>query len=133
MKRLIDWPDRLAAALEISADLSWTEERYCVLWAADVVLAMTGEDPAAGYRGLSVEQAYRAMRDAGHETIGGAIAAVVGPQVPLAFARRGDVVLRADETAVGICVGEYTAFLSDTAGLALYPTLEQAAAYRVPG
>jgi hypothetical protein len=130
MIRRLDWPDRLAAALEAACHDAWTPERHCALWAADVVLAMTDVDLAAPYRGLAVSDAYRAMREVGHESIADALAAEL-EQVPLAFARRGDVVLRADGAAIGVCTGERAAYLTDAGGLEYLPTLEQLAAYRV--
>lgn len=130
--RRLDWPERLAehlAATEASG--SWSESRYCVLWAADAVLAMTDVDPAAHVRGLAVEGAYRAIREAGYETVEAAVTAVLGAPVHPSRARRGDVVLKDDGLAVGICCGQFTAFLSEP-GLEYLPTLKQRAAFPIP-
>lgn len=51
-KRLKNWPSRLAA-LQAAAHrepFAWGMHDCC-LWAADAVLACTGEDPAAAWRG----------------------------------------------------------------------------------
>jgi hypothetical protein len=52
MKRYEDWPQRLVAAIEAARGrpFSWGA-MDCCLFAADVVLAMTGVDYAAGFRG----------------------------------------------------------------------------------
>ena len=132
MIRRLDWPERLAAHLAATeAEGAWTEIRYCALWAADAVLVMTDVDPAAPYRELSVEEAYRAVCEAGHDTIEQALAGVFGAAVHPSRARRGDVMLKDDGRAVGICCGEQTAFLSDS-GIAYLPTFEQRAAFQVP-
>ena len=130
--RRLDWPEKLAEHLaETEAAGAWSEARYCVLWAADAVLAMTGHDPAAHVRGLAVDDAYRAIREAGHKSVEAAVIAALGEPVHPSRARRGDVVLKEDGLAVGICCGEFTAFLSDP-GVAYLPTLEQRAAFQIP-
>jgi hypothetical protein len=99
-ERFENWPERLNAliALRCSRPFAWGEHD-CALFACDAVLAMTGADPAAWFRGR-----YRTRRGAYRllKTFGGAglaatwekIAAQRGlPEIAPAFARRGDVLL----------------------------------------
>lgn len=133
MKRRLDWPERLASAIAEAQTLAFSEAFPCVVFAADVVRAMTDEDPLPE-RDETVAAAYARMRREGYETLREALAAKVGPEVPLAFARRGDVILRrtdGDAEAVGICLGQASAFISADGGIAWLPTLEQEAAFRV--
>jgi hypothetical protein len=53
--RLPDWPEQLAAFIEARRDMpfDWAVNDCCVL-AADAVLAMTGRDFLADYRGRYV-------------------------------------------------------------------------------
>jgi hypothetical protein len=74
------------------------------------------------------------MREAGHADLTAAVASVLGDAIPLALARRGDVVLREtpkEGLALGICVGQLSAFV-DVGGLVFLPTLDQHSAHRVP-
>jgi hypothetical protein len=131
MKRRLDWPERLDEALRAAGTFS--ETYHCAIFAADVVKAMTDEDPLP-VRDDTVAAAYARMRREGHESLRDAVAAKVGSEVPLAFAQRGDVVLRVVEgqEALGICIGQMSAFIADDGeGLAFWPTLEQAAAFKV--
>ena len=132
MTRRLDWPERLAAELATAEQRSFSESYSCVAFAADVVRAMTDVDPLPE-RDDTIAAAYARMRRQGYETLSDALAAKVGSQIPLAFAHRGDVILRrvGDQEAVGICCGEYSAFISEQGGLAYWPTLEQVAAFRV--
>lgn len=77
-------------------------------------------------------EAYRLMRER-FSDIRTALAELVGPEIHIAMARRGDVVLRIidSQEAIGLCAGQETAFLSDTELPAYWPTLEQVCAFRV--
>lgn len=132
MNRRLDWPERLAEALEIAQQQTFSETYFCAAFSADVVLAMTDADPLPWRAGTLVE-AYAKMREAGYETLRDALAACVGEEVHVAHAHRGDVVLRVvdDREAIGICCGQQSAFISSEGGLAFWPTLEQVAAFRV--
>jgi hypothetical protein len=131
--RRLDWPERLAAVIAEGERRAFSDEYYCVLFAGDAVLAMTDVDPVADYRSLSMVEAYRLMREREYETLRAATSAVLGPEIGLAFARRGDVVLRldGDREALGVCCGEQSAFISSEGGIAWWPTLELEAAWRV--
>lgn len=127
-----DWPERMAEALAIAEKKSFSETYFCAAFAADVVLAMTDVDPLP-WRAETLVEAYAKMREAGFQSIQDALAAHVGEQLHVAMAQRGDVVLRLEDgrESVGICCGVESAFISSEGGLAYWPTIEQAAAYRV--
>lgn len=130
MNRRHDWPERMDEALRAARPFS--ESYHCAIFAADVVKAMTDEDPLPERDG-TVVGAYARMRKS-FATLREAVTARVGPEVHVAFAQRGDVVLRVigDQEALGICVGQNSAFIADDGeGLVFEPTLEQAAAFRV--
>lgn len=139
MKRRLDWPERMNEAIDAARARPFSDEWHCARFAGDVVTAMldwTGAEVQMGVElaRLPLTVAYRTMREAGFEDVGAAVAAVLGHPIPLAFARRGDVVLREtpnEGLALGICVGALSAFV-DVAGLVFLPTLEQHSAYRVP-
>lgn len=58
LPRREDWPERLAELVEARrhAPFRWGVHD-CVLWAADAVLACTGHDPAAEWRGRYATEA----------------------------------------------------------------------------
>lgn len=89
--RFPDWPERLAARVEECRHLPFEWGRQdCALWAADTVLALTGDDPAAEYRGTYDDErgALQLIRDAG-----GMRGLVNLPEKHPGLAQRGDVVL----------------------------------------
>ena len=92
-----DWPSRLAAALEAARDKPFQWGTHdCALWAADVILAMTGVDVAAAYRGAYTDEA--SAREAMLRIDGGGLRAIgnraFGPALNNVFmAQRGDVAL----------------------------------------
>lgn len=140
MTRHPDWPARLAAFVEgrRKAPFSWGGGgggQDCALFAADAVLAITGEDPAAAFRGRysSETGSRRALLRFGAGDLEGTATGILG--APLAsplLAQRGDVVLmdRPTGPALGVCLGEVSA-LADRAGLAFLPTAEARVAWRV--
>jgi hypothetical protein len=124
--RLEDWPSRLHAAVEAarSTPFAWGSHD-CILFAADCVAAMTGDDLAASFRGryATREEAYAVLAKIG----GGleyAITQALGK--PAAnnwrMAQRGDVVVvdAPTGTAAGIVVGSRVA-VPDMQGLAFLP------------
>lgn len=128
MKRRLDWPERMNDALEAAQSLKFSEAYCCAAFAADIVKAMTDIDPLP-VRHETVAAAYAFMRQ-DHASLEDALKATFGDPVPVSFARRGDVVLSGDVT-LGICIGQFSAFISSEGGLAFEPTLEQVKAYRV--
>ena len=52
LRRLEDWPERLAEAIEAANERPFSWGRHdCCLFACDAVMAMTGVDPAKPFRG----------------------------------------------------------------------------------
>lgn len=130
MNRRLDWPERLIDALEAAAEVR-SESYPCVIWAADCVLLMTDVD-LMPERDDTAAACYARMRRDGFESVREAIGAKL-KEIPLAFARRGDVVLASgDIESVGICCGERSAFVALQGGLSYRPTLAQLAAFAVP-
>lgn len=127
--RRLDWPERLADFL--SQEYEYTDSLFCALWVGDVVLEMTGTDYVEEYRGLPKDAALERLR----ADMGGLrkkLAALFGEPIHPAFAQRGDVVVRNDERGtLGVCDGQYSAFLSDNGLPAREPTLSCLEAYRV--
>jgi hypothetical protein len=102
MTRLPDWPTRLASIMDasIAKPLVWGAHD-CVTFAADEVLAITGEDLIADLRGR-----WSTALGAGRvlQRLGGFVQAIterLGPASPAIYARRGDLVLFPDELVVG--------------------------------
>lgn len=109
MTRRTDWPERLAQAVDRGGRAGWQWGVHdCCTWTADVVAAMTGQDPLADIRGR-----WRTAAGAGRmlRRLGGlqaAVSARLGPPLPaLVLAQRGDVVLlhTPQGDALGVCAG----------------------------
>lgn len=96
--RLPDWPERLAELVESRrhAPFAWGMQD-CMIWAADAVLACTGDDPATAWRGTyaTEEQAEAIMAGfGGQRAMIEAVQAARGAlPCPLDFAQRGDTAL----------------------------------------
>ena len=98
-QRRPDWPERLAETVASARERPFAWGRHdCALFAADCVLAMTGYDPAAPFRGRysTARGAARSIRRVtGAREIGVAFGdALLGPRLtsPM-LAQRGDLVL----------------------------------------
>lgn len=118
--RLPDWEERLHTYLARVAGQPFAWGRHdCALHAANAVLAQTGEDPAAAYRGRyqTARGSVRALRKWGADTLEATIAAGFGEVAP-AFARRGDLALIDGPlgVSVGVVVGRDALFVGE-AGL----------------
>lgn len=111
MIRRDDWEPRLAEYLADCTDAKFQWGKMdCALFAAGAVLAMTGSDPAAAFRGRyrSCAGSVRALRLYGQGTLEATIDALF-PEKPIGFAQRGDLVLH--DGAVGVCVGADAVFV----------------------
>ncbi|WP_444452576.1 DUF6950 family protein [Rhodobacter capsulatus] len=101
LKRLPGWRARLHAEIEAHRHEPFTWGAWdCALGlAAGVVEAITGADlrPAVSYD--TAAGALRALRAAGHASLGDAVAAVL-PEIHPAMARDGDIAL-VDEGEIG--------------------------------
>lgn len=119
--RHFDWDRRLRLAIEAARDRQFRWGRHdCCLFAADLVQAMTGWDPAESLRGT-----YASEIEAAHIINGrGGIAEVVSellatePFKP-AKAQRGDVVLLrplfvGHLEQLGVCVGDSAVVAAET-------------------
>lgn len=80
----------------------------CVLFAADCIEAMTGEDLAAEYRGTysTSQGAAKIVHSAGVESLGDFLAMYL-PETPVPFLQRGDIALcdGPEWQFVGVCQG----------------------------
>ena len=101
LRRFDDWPARLDAfiAFRMNTPFAWGSNDCC-LFAADAIVAMTGEDFAANNRG-KFNSAYSALRffrfrgpEYGIAELAEELAALRGiREVPPLYAQRGDVML----------------------------------------
>ncbi|NTT86928.1 DUF6950 family protein [Tabrizicola fusiformis] len=105
----------------------------CALFAAGAVAAMTGSDPAHGWRGRyrTLRGGLRLLRKQGY-TDQIAYAASLLPEIPVAFAAPGDlaVVNSPAGPALGVVQGEGVYVLTPV-GLGLLPLLSATRAFRV--
>lgn len=137
IERFEDWPARLMAAIDAASKkpFQWGEND-CMLFGADIVLAMTGHDYMAAYRGkyLTSGGAMRMLRFYGYASIYEAVSAGLGePLGSVFFAQRGDVVLYGDKEwkhGMGICMGEDIAAMAKD-GLTYLPMPMAAVAWRI--
>lgn len=109
LTRLPDWPTRFAIAIESARNkpFEWGTNDCC-MFAANVVLAITGVDPAQEVRGTydsAITAATVIGRQGGLEN---AISAVLGAPIDVRMAKRGDVIIyrpRDDWPSAMICTG----------------------------
>lgn len=116
MTRLPDWEDRLHAYLveHEGAVFAWGQTD-CALFAAGAVLAQTGDDFAAPFRGQyrSAAGSVRALKTWGAGDLASTIGTVL-PEIPTGFAKRGDIVMFA--ASAGVCVGADGLFIGEEDG-----------------
>lgn len=122
-RRLPDWKPRLAAYLSSCARQPFAEGRHdCALFAAGAVGAMTGNDPAARWRGKyqTTRRGLGLLKRAGFaDHI--ALAVHLFAEVHPAFACAGDLAIvgaDANDRALGVVQGEAVYLLRPT-GLGL--------------
>ena len=111
MTRLPDWRGRLRAYASSAARTPFNYGRHdCALFAAGAVAAMTGEDPAAGWRGryTTLRGGLRVIRKAGHADHIAAAAAWF-TEIPSAFAQVGDLAVAPGDAglALGVVAGAH--------------------------
>lgn len=122
MTRLPDWRHRLAAWLAQTARAPFEPGRHdCALFASGAVLAMTGVDLAADWRGRyrTIRGGIRVLRKAGHADH---IALAAAHFAPTARPRPGDlaVVPTPDGPALGVVQGTHV-YVPAPVGWALVP------------
>jgi len=134
MRRLPDWNQRLAAYVAECGRRPFEPGAHdCALFAAGAVEAMTGEDPAAEFRGryASLAEGLRALREAGIEDHVAAAAAAL-PEIAVRDARPGD--LAAVRTPEGLALGVVQGprvYVARAAGVGLAPIDMAERAFRV--
>lgn len=136
LKRFPDWPERLARYIDASVNKPFVwGQNDCCLFAMDCVMAITGEDLAAPYRGYQSQmQAVRMLhKNGGVAGIANAVALKYGIQeIAPAMAGRGDVCLfdigRGD--TLGIRAGGHI-FAPGRDGLIGFPILQALRAWRI--
>lgn len=130
MTRLSDWEARLA---EYLAGVFHTPHQYgvhdCALHGANAVLAQTGVDHGAPFRGRYTTElgAARALKKHGAGTLEATFDAHL-PIIPTALARRGDLVCA--QGAIGVCIGGEAVFAGE-AGLERIVRADWTRAWRV--
>jgi cell wall-associated NlpC family hydrolase len=144
MRRKHSWPEDLHAFIEArkSEPFAWGKNDCCI-FAADAILAMTGIDVAADYRGKSYSDEAGAFAEL-HQVTGGATvedAAVYAAgkyglkslPSPL-FAQRGDLVLFNGDAGLALGIVHLNgrhALVVSTKGLARVPVKNCLKAWRV--
>ncbi|MBO4168865.1 DUF6950 family protein [Cereibacter azotoformans] len=135
MTRLPDWRPRLVSFVAEAArrPFAWGQHD-CGLFVGGAVEAMTGEDPAAGWRGryTSFERGLLLVRREGFEDHVGWYAARF-PEIPPLMAQVGDIaVVEGDggRPALGIVQGEGI-YVLQPGGLAVLPLTLARRAFRV--
>lgn len=135
MTRLPDWRTRLTAYLaEVARRPFRPGSMDCAMFVAGAVKAMTGEDPAAGFRGryYSLSGGRRLVTAAGHADMIG-VAAAQFPEVAPIFAQAGDIaVVDGDDgaPAFGLVQGALI-YVRRPEGLGLVPLTDARRAFRV--
>jgi hypothetical protein len=111
--RLPDWQDRLTLFIELRRSMAFAwGSNDCALFAADAVVAMTGVDFGAPFRGRydDAAGAALALRDYG----GGTLLRTFDRHLDrraIAFAQRGDLAMA--RGAIGVIMGDHALFVSD--------------------
>ena len=92
----------------------------CCIFAADCILAMTGEDKLVDFRGAydSKYTAAKALREIGSGTLASTLRDHLGGTIAPHRAWRGDLVIHKNN--VGVCVGTHACFVAED-GLILIP------------
>lgn len=134
MKRLRGWEQRLAAATTaaLRRPYAWGSHD-CALFAADCVLAVTGEDFAAEFRGQydTDQSARRLLAQLGCEDVGD-LAGRFLPEIEPRDARRGDVVMMPGKMGAFLAIVDgRTAVGPVSRGLAHVPMSVAVRAWRV--
>ena len=133
LTRARDWRARLSSLIEQRRRVPYTEEANCALFMADAVLAMTGEDLAAPFRGKfkTIAEGDALLKASGFADLPSYLAAQFEEINPV-FARVGDVMLFAVDQgwAGGIVNGERVTLLG-LKGLGTMPRGQGKRAFRV--
>lgn len=135
MQRLPDWRARLCAYVtEIAREPFRAGRHDCALFAAGAVAAITGQDPAAAYRGKyrSLKKGHALLAAEGTDMV--AMAAALFKEIPPIFAQVGDVAIvqgAGGEAAFGIVQGPMIYVVTPEHGLGLVALTDAQRAFRV--
>ena len=132
MSRVDDWPERLAAHIEAARGRPFVWGAHdCCAYAADWVLAATGTDPIAPWRGYTdAREGMRRLADLGG--IAGLWTRLFGAPIAPYLAQRGDLVrvMVDGRESTGVVIGAHAAAPGET-DLALAPMATWLEAWRV--
>lgn len=132
MARYPDWPQRLNKYLVgVKAKQIVYGEHDCCTFAAGAVMAMTGEDPMAEFRGRysSKGESDDALREIGAGDLYRTLRRKFGPPVKGCRGRKGDIAFH--EGACGIVIGRFAIVIGEE-GLATVGIRQLDRAFRLP-
>lgn len=132
MSRYPDWPQILDGCIEAGKSRTFEYGSFdCCLFAADTVLAMTGVDYAAPFRGYA-SQADAAVILDDHGGLQGLLTHVLGEPVHVSQMGRGDVCLveGALGLSTGVCTGSMC-WVPSPSGLVPVPRDRAVCAWKV--
>jgi len=133
--RTQNWPTKLALFIEEKRHqpFNW-QENNCGFFVCDWLAILVGVDPAAEPRKLTGKELVKAVRAKPLEERAAEIAlSYQWPQVPVAFAQRGDVVaieLPGIGFSLGVCAGPMSVFPGQD-GIVFNPTPSCVQAWRI--
>lgn len=108
MKRVADWRIRFDAEIDNIRRIpfAWGKHDCAVSLGARMVKAITGEDIAAEYRGRykTAAGALKLLRKHGFDDLESLVASLF-PEIPVSFARIGDVVVIPSDDEFGCSIG----------------------------
>jgi hypothetical protein len=124
--RIVGWAEAMYAAIDAASqkDFAWGSHDCC-MFAADILLAMTGVDYAGPVRGYTTQEEAQAIIDGygGMEAMVTALIGVDSMDAKGKNVRRGDLVLMTKELGdtLGVCIGVNSVFV-DQRGIAMCRT-----------
>jgi hypothetical protein len=114
-KRVNNWQSLLAEKVEEARNRQYELSVFdCVTWSFEVACALRGtEGPPwkAAYK--TVSGGLRVLKRMGHSTLAELVDAEIGPRVSIRLAQRGDMVLLGNGDALGICLGNTVATVTE--------------------
>jgi len=133
--RIVGWAEAMYAAIDAASERKFAWGSHdCCLFAADILLAMTGTDYAEPVRGYTTQEEAQAIID-GYGEMEIMVTALVGLDALEAKGknvRRGDLVLMTKELGdtMGVCIGANSVFV-DHRGIAMCRTASCRLAWRI--
>jgi hypothetical protein len=112
LSRREDWPERLAEEIGAAQERPFSfGEHDCCAFAARCVRAMTGHDFMAEFASYGTQEQADAIL-AGNGGVQGILSHCLGEPIPVAFARRGDILITTTPQgdAAGVCIDHRAAF-----------------------